>query len=169
MGHEGQQRSEEETIQLYDEWLARHGRGHSVLGEKERRFQVFKDNLRFVDAHNAGLHSFRLGLNRFADMTNEEYRAIYLGMIRSNATRRSLTGVRSDRYKHNGRDKLPKSVDWRAKGAVAPVKDQGSCGQSPKFMNFHSFYSYNVISHNGNIFYIIIVKGAAGHSPLWQP
>lgn len=58
---------------------APHGRAHNALGEREHRFEVFRDNLRFIDAHNAGAHVYRLVLNRFADLTDEEFRAAYLG------------------------------------------------------------------------------------------
>jgi cathepsin L len=34
----------------------------------------------------------------------------------------------SERYAFKAGDKLPESVDWRGKGAVNPIKDQGSCG-----------------------------------------
>lgn len=92
------------------------------------RYEIFKDNLKYIDEHNAaadaGVHSFRLGLNRFADLTNEEYRATYLG-TKPVGTRRGRVG---DRYKVGEGESLPDSIDWREKGAVAEVKDQGSCG-----------------------------------------
>ncbi|GJN26220.1 hypothetical protein PR202_gb14134 [Eleusine coracana subsp. coracana] len=121
------ERSEEETRRMYAEWMVRHGKAYNAIGEEEQRYQVFKDNLRYIDAHNAaadaGVHSFRLGLNRFADLTNEEYRAAYLG-VRTKPTReRKVT----NRYHAGDSDALPDSVDWRTKGAVAEVKDQGSC------------------------------------------
>lgn len=127
-------RKEEEIRKLYDEWLAKHGGTNNALGgERERRFRVFKENLHFIDTHNAaadaGQHSFRLDLNRFADLTNEEYRSVYLG-IRMNTTRRSLAKMGVNRYQYSAGGNLPKTVDWRVKGAVAPVKDQGSCGPS---------------------------------------
>ncbi|XP_008813817.1 low-temperature-induced cysteine proteinase-like [Phoenix dactylifera] len=127
-GVRGLERSEEDMRLLYEGWLAKHGRAYNALGEKERRFEIFKDNVRFIDAHNAdaGHHSFRLGLNRFADMTNEEYRAVYLGTRPAGHRRRARVG--SDRYRYDAGDVLPESVDWRVKGAVAAVKDQGSCG-----------------------------------------
>lgn len=132
-GVRGLERSEEEMQLLYEGWLAKHGRAYNALGEKERRFEIFKDNVRFIDAHNAeadaGHHSFRLGLNRFADMTNEEYRAVYLGTRPAGHRRKARFG--SDRYRYNAGEELPESVDWRDKGAVTAVKDQGSCGQFP--------------------------------------
>ncbi|KAL5987766.1 putative cysteine protease rd21b [Asimina triloba] len=122
----GSSRSEAEVRMMYQEWLVRYGKGSSnALDEMEKRFEIFKDNLRFVDEHNAGNHSFKVGLNRFADLSNEEYRTMYLGM-KMDATRR-LKRPRSDRYRFNEGEDLPQSVDWRKKGAVNPVKDQGSC------------------------------------------
>jgi hypothetical protein len=60
------ERSEEETRRMYAEWMATtHGRSYNA-SEEERRYQVFKDTLRYIDEHNAaadaGVHSFRLGL-----------------------------------------------------------------------------------------------------------
>nr|CAD1821861.1 unnamed protein product [Ananas comosus var. bracteatus] len=77
-------RSEAEVRRLYRSWMGRHGKWYNGVGEEERRFEIFKENLRYVDEHNAaadaGLHSFRLGLNRFADLTNDEYRSTFLGV-----------------------------------------------------------------------------------------
>ncbi|KAG8043749.1 hypothetical protein GUJ93_ZPchr0458g22853 [Zizania palustris] len=122
------ERSEEETRRLYAQWMAEHGKNYNAIGEEERRYQVFKDNLRYVDQHNAaadaGVHSFRLGLNRFADLTNDEYRAAYLGMKNKPQRDRKV----SNRYLAADDEALPESVDWRKKGAVADIKDQGGCG-----------------------------------------
>uniref|UniRef100_A0A0D9WAD6 Oryzain alpha chain n=1 Tax=Leersia perrieri TaxID=77586 RepID=A0A0D9WAD6_9ORYZ len=125
------ERSEEETRRLYAEWKSEHRKNSNAIGggDDERRYEVFKDNLRYIDEHNAaadaGVHSFRLGLNRFADLTNEEYREAYLGL-----KNKPLRGERkvSDRYLAADDEALPESVDWRKKGAVAEIKDQGGCG-----------------------------------------
>jgi hypothetical protein len=118
------ERSEEETRRMYVDWMARHGKAYNAVGEEERRYQVFKDNLRYVDRHNAAADSFRLGLNRFADLTNDEYRSAYLG-VKNKPQRDSKL---SARYHAGDNEALPDSVDWRTKGAVAEIKDQGSCG-----------------------------------------
>lgn len=118
-------RSDEEVMSMYEEWLAKQGKLYNALGEKEKRFEIFKDNLRFIEEHNAENRTYKVGLNRFADLSNEEYRAKYLG-TRINPKRKI---TRSNRYAPSVGDNLPKSVDWRKEGAVVPVKDQGSCGK----------------------------------------
>ncbi|XP_020590858.1 low-temperature-induced cysteine proteinase-like [Phalaenopsis equestris] len=127
------ERSDEEVGLLYDAWLMKHKKSFNALEEKESRFQVFKDNLLYIDQHNAaadaGEHTFWLGLNRFADLTNAEYRAKFLGYRTSGHRRhRSLSATRNDPYKAESGEDVPDSIDWREKGAVVGVKDQGSCG-----------------------------------------
>lgn len=113
---------------MYEMWLVKHGKAYNGLGEKERRFEIFKDNLKFIDEHNSVDRTYKLGLNRFADLTNAEYRSTYLG-TRMERRNRTLSGSRSERYLYKDSDDLPEMVDWREKGAVASVKDQGQCGK----------------------------------------
>lgn len=126
---------------LYEKWLAEHGKIYNALGEKEKRFEIFKDNLRFIEEHNNSKNqTYVLGLNRFADLTNEEYRTIFLG-TKSDARRRLVESKNaSHHYDFRASDSVPKSVDWRKKGAVAPIKDQGTCGNYTYY--FLSQYSY---------------------------
>lgn len=148
-GARGLERTEPEVRAMYDLWLAEHGRAYNALGEgegeRDRRFLVFWDNLRFVDAHNelAGARGFRLGMNQFADLTNDEFRAAYLGARVPAARRGAAVG---ERYRHDGAaEELPESVDWREKGAVAPVKNQGQCGSCWAFSAVSSVESVNQI------------------------
>eukprot|EP00262_Sarcandra_glabra_P019656 TRINITY_DN7490_c0_g4_i1.p1 TRINITY_DN7490_c0_g4~~TRINITY_DN7490_c0_g4_i1.p1 ORF type:complete len:469 (-),score=46.57 TRINITY_DN7490_c0_g4_i1:268-1674(-) len=119
-------RSDEAVMGMYEAWLAKHGKAYNGLGEKEKRFEIFKDNLRFIEEHNAGNHSFEVGLNRFADLSNEEFRSMYLGVKIDEKLR--LSRRKSDRYAYLEGEALPDFVDWREKGVVTEVKDQGSCG-----------------------------------------
>lgn len=115
---------------LYESWLAKHGKSYNGIGEnseKELRFEIFKDNLKFVEEHNSVDRPYKVGLNRFADLTNDEYRSMFVSGRLDRKGR--LTNRRSsDRYAVKADEELPVSVDWRETGAVAPVKDQGQCG-----------------------------------------
>uniref|UniRef100_A0A0D9WB54 Cathepsin propeptide inhibitor domain-containing protein n=1 Tax=Leersia perrieri TaxID=77586 RepID=A0A0D9WB54_9ORYZ len=67
---------EEETRQMFVEWKSKHEKNYTSIGEEEFRYAVFKKTRRIVDKHNAeadaGIQSYRLGLNIFTDSTNEE-------------------------------------------------------------------------------------------------
>ncbi|MED6126129.1 hypothetical protein PIB30_075358 [Stylosanthes scabra] len=144
-----QQRTNDEVMTMYEEWLVKHQKVYNGLGEKDKRFQVFKDNLAFIDEHNNNAqnnNTYKLGLNRFADLTNEEYRAMYLG-TKSDPNRRLMKAKIStgNRYAYTARDRLPVHVDWRSKGAVAPVKDQGGCGSCWAFSTIAAVESINQI------------------------
>jgi len=77
-----------------------------------------------IRIHNNGEEKFTMGSNAYADLTWEEFRANKLGYKQiDNQTLRSKNAVplTSD-------VPLAASVDWRTKGVVTPVKDQGQCG-----------------------------------------
>ncbi|KAL0424166.1 UNVERIFIED_CONTAM: Cysteine proteinase RD21A [Sesamum radiatum] len=139
-------RSEEQVKGLYERWLAKHGKVYNGIGEKDRRFQIFKDNLKFVDEHNSGNRTYKVGLNQFADLTNEEFRSVYLG-TRSDAKRRFVKSKNaSQRYAFRaGDDELPESVDWRERGAVAPIKNQATCGSCWAFSTVAAVEGINQI------------------------
>lgn len=130
---------------MYEEWLVKYQKVYNGVGEKDKRFQVFKENLGFIDEHNVQNHTYKLGLNKFADLTNEEYRNIYLG-TRSDVKRRVMKAKKSgERYAYKAGDRLPVHVDWRLKGAVAPIKDQGSCGSCWAFSTIAAVEGINKI------------------------
>uniref|UniRef100_A0A1J3GTN5 Putative cysteine proteinase n=1 Tax=Noccaea caerulescens TaxID=107243 RepID=A0A1J3GTN5_NOCCA len=126
---EPQQRSEAEVRLMYERWLVENRKKNynGLLGEeKEKRFKIFKDNLKLIEEHNSvPKQSYELGLTEFADLTDDEFRDIYLRGKKIEKISRSEIG---DRYLYKEGDVLPDEVDWRDKGAVVPVKRQGDCG-----------------------------------------
>nr|XP_043614898.1 low-temperature-induced cysteine proteinase-like [Erigeron canadensis] len=136
-------RTDEEVNSMYESWLVHHGKTYNAIGEKDRRFQIFKDNLRFIDQHNSVDRTYKVGLNKFADLTNEEYRNTHTGLKTKN--NKLKNGKKSDRYVLQSGESLPESVDWREKGAVTAVKDQGSCGSCWAFSTTGSVEGINQI------------------------
>jgi len=90
---------------------------HYAQAEFTAKYAVFKSNMDFVDHWNTlGRHV--VAINKFADLTAAEFSAIYNGM---NVNVAASTVVYQPSVTDN-------TVDWRTKGAVTPIKNQGQCG-----------------------------------------
>lgn len=116
--------SSSDISQLFETWCKEHGKSYTSQEERSHRLKVFEDNYDFVTKHNSkGNSSYSLALNAFADLTHHEFKTSRLGLSAAplNLAHRNLeiTGVVGD---------IPASIDWRNKGVVTNVKDQGSCG-----------------------------------------
>ncbi|CAL5345157.1 unnamed protein product [Camellia sinensis] len=119
--------NEQTMLDMHEQWMTRHGRVYKDTEEKNARFQVFKDNLQHINSFNEGVdRGYKLGVNKFADLTNEEFRASHTGYKRQPTKETFVSKPTSFRYV-NLTD-APTTVDWRNQGAVTPIKDQSQCG-----------------------------------------
>ncbi|KAK8629346.1 hypothetical protein V6N13_078189 [Hibiscus sabdariffa] len=117
----------DETIvaERHRQWMVQHGRSYAMQEEQTMRFQIFKSNLEFIDNfNNMGNQTYKLSINEFADLTNEEFLTYYAG-YESSPTEISL---KPKRFRYENLTNVPHSIDWRKKGAVTEIKDQRSCG-----------------------------------------
>ena len=64
-----------------------------------------------------------LAMNQFGDLTEIEYRFLYLGMRGHFSTESNRNG---STYLPPNHVTLPAEVDWRKEGYVTPVKNQGN-------------------------------------------
>jgi len=108
-------------------WKSTNNKQYSDAEEHVRR-AVWESNLQTVQEHNLkadlGVHTYYLGMNKYADMTNSEFVKVM------NGYNVNVQGERKPRstFKFNPSIKVPDTVDWRDKGYVTPIKDQGQCG-----------------------------------------
>lgn len=106
------------------------------------RFEIFKDNLKHIDERNKVIANYWLGLNEFADLSHEEFKKMYLGLNGELAARRQSP---EEVFTYRDVMEIPKSMDWRKKGAVTPVKNQGSCGSCWAFSTVAAVEGINQI------------------------
>nr|KYP68505.1 Ananain [Cajanus cajan] len=111
----------------HEQWIAQYGRVYKNHQEKELRYKIFEQNVKHIEAfNNEGNKSHKLGINQFADLTNEEFKA------RNKLKGRVLSKkLRTSTFRYEQLTQVPKTLDWRQKGAVTPVKAQGvDCGMN---------------------------------------
>ncbi|XP_047173139.1 ervatamin-B-like [Vigna umbellata] len=114
---------ESSVAEAFQQWKSQHGRTYADDAEKEKRFKIFEKNLEYIEKfNNAGKKSYKLGLNPFSDLTEEEFIASHTGLKLNSSLPRSTSATPL-----NVED-IPTSLDWRERGAVTDVKDQGRCG-----------------------------------------
>ncbi|XP_058427977.1 cathepsin K isoform X3 [Marmota monax] len=97
------------------------------VDEISRRL-IWEKNLKYISIHNLeaslGVHTYELAMNHLGDMTSEE-------------VVQKMTGLKVPPFHSQSNDTLyipdwegraPDSIDYRKKGYVTPVKNQGQCG-----------------------------------------
>ncbi|XP_021004081.1 cathepsin L-like peptidase [Parasteatoda tepidariorum] len=103
------------------------GKTYVGLEEVQRRL-IWEERIADIVKHNLradlGIHSFTRGVNKYSDLSHEEYM-------------QSLNGFKvSDEGHHKNVSEwiplkdadVPAEVDWRKEGLVTKVKDQEDCG-----------------------------------------
>ncbi|BAT09433.1 Os09g0564400 [Oryza sativa Japonica Group] len=141
--------TEESMWSLYERWRAVYAPSRD-LSDMESRFEVFKANARYIHEFNQkskGM-SYVLGLNKFSDLTYEEFAAKYTGVKVDASAFATATTSSPD-------EELPVGVppatwDWRLNGAVTDVKDQGQCGSCWVFSAVGAVEGINAIM-TGNL------------------
>ena len=135
---------ESSLSERHEKWIAKYGKVYKDVLEKEKRFEIFKKNVEFIESFNSdGTKIYKLGINKFSDLTNEEFKANHNGFKRSHSGSPQTRSL----FRYQNVNDLPDSVDWVQKGAVTPINDQEKCGKKIKTYKEHIYiFVYIIIS-----------------------
>ncbi|XP_077488509.1 cathepsin L-like peptidase [Amblyomma americanum] len=122
--------AEDQGLQAeWKDFKAKYGRQYKSAAEEEEKYKIFAANMKYIQDHNVkftnGQTTFKLGINKFADMSHREF------VKKMTCFRGNRTGSGGSAYlppANLNYSHLPHTVDWRTEGAVTPVKDQDGCG-----------------------------------------
>jgi len=113
--------SDEAVKAEFTKFATKYGKTYPRPGLTEKRMAIFRRNLERINFLNQLNDGATYGINQFADFTPEEFEALYLNPMEASevhAPEMQVTPVND----------APTEFDWRTKGAVTRVKNQGSCG-----------------------------------------
>ena len=114
--------------QLFHEFISKYNRMYFTENEKEARFQIFKSNYLKIYQHNEVQKDWRMEINRFTDMRDEEQKRMFHNL----EINLDEISINNTEYNENENENIYNNkilkIDWTSKcGRIQDQMDCGSC------------------------------------------
>lgn len=135
-------KSELELKEKFKVYKQKHGKVYESAEEESQRFQTYKKNLDIASTMQKKAYlknpndNTVFGETKFSDLTPEEFSKYYLTLNTKELLKvrdeylASQSSTETDTSNKVGvlLQSAPDKFDWRERGAVTPIKNQGQCG-----------------------------------------
>jgi C1A family cysteine protease len=127
----------------FQEWAKTHSIDISNSLAQSRIYSNWLSNDKYIEEINSKNLTYTLGHNAFSGYSSEEF-AVLMGF---KSDRVKSAGLRGLIQGESDLTALPTSIDWRAKGMVNPIQDQGQCGSCWAFSTIQAVESASAIKY----------------------
>ncbi len=125
------------VFKKFMEFTRKYNKVYGSMEEFKKRYQNFQDSLIEVVENDDFSGDHTIGITKFSDLTKAEFRAKYLTLkMQENSWCQKEINIVA---------KAPESLDWRSKGGVSPIKNQGDCGSCWAFSTIGFLESQSLI------------------------
>jgi len=107
-------------VMPWEEWKQEFGWSPNGESDESNRRGIYQRTVAFISAENAKGNTYRLCVNKFSHLTEEEFVAAFTGKKPTESLPHMDTLSTSL--------DVADALDWRTQGVVNPIKDQGQCG-----------------------------------------
>ena len=123
-------------LERFNNWVNTFSIDLKDTATQSRIFNNWLTNDQLIRDTNAKSLSYTLAHNAFSGYSHDEFRELM--SLKPMFYPTSTESLYDDSYLGN---ELPESVDWRTKGVVNPIKDQGQCGSCWAFSTIQAVES----------------------------
>merc|ERR1719431_647268 len=67
------------TRAQFSSFMSEHGKEYETQAEYHLRLNIFRENLAKIEEHNQSGASWKMGVNQFSDLTQQEFEAQFMG------------------------------------------------------------------------------------------
>jgi len=113
----------ENYVSKFEAFKAQYNRRYESAAEEAKRFRFFVENMKKAERLAKTNPRASFGVNEYADVSGAEFKTRHNGekyFARRTAEKKDAKVIT--------REGMPQQVDWRTKGAVTAIKNQGQCG-----------------------------------------
>jgi len=112
----------------FQRFVKQYNRAYVDDSEYELRFKYFQESIQRIEQKQKKDKHATYGINQFSDFSREEFaRRLSPSVVSPKELAVSCLANGAEAV-HMDVDDIPASWDWRTKGVVTPVKNQGDCG-----------------------------------------